>query len=367
MISGIHISSSQMVIKKGDEANKQSLPEFKNSQIIKAKILQLLPNGKTRILVNNQKIVAKTAMLLKPGEEVQLKVISQQDATILKLINPLNQMTTKQIASLVSLFVKNNSTPDLSNINDIKNTSNSKVDRIREILYEISLKSDKSDKTFLPKLIAKSGITYENKIANVLSDSIPAKSIKVILNSLLKQDFKGIIFQELLTSNAQNLRTAETMKVASAFLETIENFQLLNHQSSDSGRFLLPFPVFSESAFSFGQLLIDTGDKNKSKKQDGNKVINISFLLNMSKLGPLKADFSILKKEITGRFLLVDDDTCEYVRSMIDELKVRLEKIEYHALNIECQTAKKEEIQPGTFIETLIQAGGDDRVLNIVI
>ena len=86
----------------------------------------------------------------------------------------------------------------------------------------------------------------------------------------------------------------------------------------------------------------------------------------MTKLGPLRADFSILKKEITGRFLLQDDDTCEYVKSMIHELKTRLAKVEYHAFNIECKTAKKEEIQPGVFIETLVNAS-DDRVLNIVV
>ncbi len=365
MISGIHIASSQVVIKKDYGSNKQSLPEFQNNQIVKAKVLQLMPNGKTLILINNNKIVAKTAMLLKPGEQIQLKVLSQKDATVLKLINPIQQMTTKQIASLVSLFVKDSSSLDISE---------SKISNIKNILYEISLKSEKTDKVFLPRLIDKSGISLENKIADILSETKSAPNtktntkinIKTIMNNLLTQDAKGNILQALISADSQNSQTTASMKAAASFLETLENFQLLNHQSSDSGRFLLPFPIFSESAFSFGQLLIDTGDKSKTQNKDGEKLISISFLLNMSKLGSLRADFSILKKEITGRFLLQDDETCEYLKSMIPELKQRFEKIEYHAFNIECKTAKKEEIQPTIFIETLVKAR-EDRVLNVVV
>ena len=364
MISGIHIASSQVVIKKDFGSSKQSLPEFQNNQIVKAKVLQLMPNGKTLILINNHKIMAKTAMLLKPGEQIQLKVLSQKDVTVLKLINPVQQMTTRQISSLVSLFVKNSSSLDITE---------SKVLNIKKLINEISLKSEKSDKLFLPRLIDKSGISLENKIANILSETKSELNtntntkinIKTILNNLLTQDVKGNILQTLLSSDSQNSPITASMKTAASFLETMENFQLLNHQSSDSGRFLLPFPIFSDSAFSFGQLLIDTGDKNKTQNKDGEKLIKLSFLLNMTKLGTLRADFSILKKDITGRFLLQDDEICEYVKSMIPELKQKLENIEYHAFNIECKTAKKEEIQPGAFIETLLNAG-EDRVLNVV-
>ncbi len=86
----------------------------------------------------------------------------------------------------------------------------------------------------------------------------------------------------------------------------------------------------------------------------------------MSRLGPLRADFSILKKKMTGRFLLKDEDTCQYVKSMIPELKTRLANIDYQVHQIECTIAKKEDIQQNRFIETLVKAR-DNQVLNIVI
>ena len=363
MISGIHIASSRMVINKDNINSEISLPQLKNNQIVKAKVLELMANGKTLILIDNQKIAAQTSMPLQPGEEINLKVLLQKDTTILKLINSTTQMTTKQISSLVSFFGKNS----LDGIVD------SKIPGVKELLYDISLKFEKADKNFLPRLIEKSGISLENKLADVVSDSNIKSDItsdirtdiKTVINNILKQDIKGNILLELFGRNlSQTSEKMQSFKAAVSFLETVENFQLLNNQNSDSGRFLLPFPVFNEAEFSFGQLLIDTGGKSNNKKED--KVIKISFLLNMSNIGAVRADFSILKKEITGRFLFQDEETCAYFESMIPELKERLSKIEYKALKIECSIAKEEEIQPESFIEALVKAS-DERVLNIVI
>ena len=354
MITGIHISSSEVIINKLD-GEKSNLPKLKKNQTISAKVLQLLPHGKAQLLVNGQKVVAKTALQLMPGEEVQLKVLAQKPDIILKLMGPVQKITPQQISSLVDFFLKNETIPDITGI---------KMTSVKEMLYGLALKSDKPDETFLPQLIEKSGMVWEKKVAEILLGKHSSSDIKSGLDVLLKQDIKGNILKALLLADPQKI---EELKVAASFSKTIENFQLLNHQSSDSGRFILPFPIFSEEAFRFGQLLIDTGvktDSNNNKDED--KVIQVSFLLNMTLLGPLRADFSILKKEITGRFLLNDDDTCKYVKSKICELTTRLARIEYHVNKIECHTAKKEDIQQTSFIETLVR-DSDNSVLNIVI
>jgi len=353
MITGVHISSSEIVINK-DDGKKSTLPRLIKNQVINAKVLQLLPQGKALLLVDGQKVVAKADMLLKPGEEIQLKVLKEMDAITLKLIGPVQKMTTGQISSLVSFFTKSESIPDITG---------TKIVSVKELLYDMALKSEKVDKTFLPKLIEKSGIVWEKKVAQNLLSNRSALDMKSGLDVLLSQDIKGIIQKELFIRDFQQF---EPLKVVTSFAETIENFQLLNHQSSESGRFLLPFPVFSEQTFSFGQLLIDTGAKTKNNQKDADKVINISFLLNMTRLGPLRADFSILKKEITGRFLLKDYDTCAYIKSMIPELTSRLANIEYNVRKIDCDTAKKKEIQESIFIESLVTAR-DGSLLNIVI
>lgn len=353
MISGVHISSSEMVIQKDNTPAGKS-PKFSKGQIVSAKVLKQLANGNTQFLIDGNKITAKTAMLLKPGEDVQLQVLQEKDSIVLKLIGPAQKITANQISSLISYFSKNNTLPDFSKIESAA---------LKELFSQAALKSDKADPQFLPRLINNSGVMLENKIASLISKESSSINLKTGLELLLSQDMKGTALRELFT---QPSATSDAFKAASMFSETIENFQLLNHQSSESGRYLLPFPIFSESAFRFGQLLIDTGAKSDSKETENKKVIKISFLLDMTNLGPVRADFSILNKEINGRFLLSDDETRSYMESLIPLLKKQLDQVEYHLCQIECQTAKKEQTDPGVFIEELVKAG-DDRVLNIVV
>jgi len=353
MISGIHVSSSEMVIHT-DDAKKNKLPSFIENQIIHAKVLKRLPHGSTQLLINGQKVVAKTAMLLNPGEEVQLKVLAQKDAVVLKLIGPVQKMTPTQISSLIQFFSKNEVMPDITE---------TQIKGVKKLLYGMALKSETPDDQFLPKLIENSGLLWEKKVAQLFTGSKSSPDIRAGLDALLNQDMKGTLMKALLTADPQKF---EALKTAAAFSETLENFQLLNHQSSESGRFLLPFPVFTNQTFSLGQLLIDMGDKTKRENSGADSLIQISFLLNMTQLGPLRADFSILKKEITGRFLLQDDDTCDYVRSMIPGLKRRLATIDYNVHQIECHTGTKAQIQKSSFIENVLNVRGD-QVLNIVV
>ena len=353
MITGIHLSSSEMILTR-DEGKKNTFPPFVKNQKVRATVLKLMPQGKAQLLINGQKVVAKTSMLLKPGEEVQLKVLAQKDAVILKLIAPVQKMTRQQISSLVRFFSK---TDPLTDITGITRPT------VKALLYDMALKSGEPEERFVPKLIDKSGLLWEKKMAQTLLGKTFASDINAQLDNLFKQDMKGQLLKELSMADAGKF---EAVKSAAAFSETLENFQLLNHHSSDTGRLLLPFPIFSASVFRFGQLFIDTGGKTNKQNKTADNLIRISFLLDMTRLGPLRADFSILKNEITGRFLFKDEASCAYVRSMLPDLETRLAAVDYHVRQIKCAMAKQEDIQQTCFIEALVNAH-DDSILNIVI
>ncbi len=363
MITGVHISSSKMIIQKEDEKS-DNLPKLTKNQVITARVISQPTQGKAQLLINGKVFIAKTDLLLTPGEDVQLKVLQEQDTAVLKLIGPVQKMTTSQIASIVSFFANKSAVPDIGDI---------KMSRVKDLLMDMSLKSDKPDHEFLPRLIEKNGMTWEKKIARILLNEPPSVDLKTRLSLLVKQDVKANLLKELLNAGpygsdmaGSSRDSSSALKAAVSFLETIENFQSLNHHSSESGRYLLPFPVFSEAAFRFGQLLIDTGENKKSGNKENDRMINVSFLLDMTRLGSVRADFSIFKKEIYGRFQLADQETCDYVNSLIFELKSRLLDRKYHVHHIECTVARPEDIQPGSLIETLVKSK-DDKVLNIVV
>jgi hypothetical protein len=324
---------------------------FKKGQVVTATVLHLLSSGKARLLINGQTIIAKTGLLLSPGEELQLKVVQQKDSVQLKLLESPQPVGTKQLVSLIRFLSKNNM-PDIAGI---------KNPVVKDILRETALKSGKRDDFFLPRLIENNGLMWEKKMGSLVKTQ-GQDTLNLNLIQLQKQDLKGALLNELGLASPKGGALEKTV----AFLETLESFQLLNTQTSESGRYLLPFPVFVGSDLSFGQLLIDTGDKKQDKNKDGHRVVRVSFLLNMTQLGAVRADFSILKKAVTGRFLLENDGVCTYMKTLIPELQTRFEQLEYDIGNIDCLTAVKSEIHPNVLMESLFETG-DDSVLNIVI
>lgn len=351
MISKIHISPPEMVIQK--EAGRAiGKSVFKKGQVVTATVLQLLSSGKTQLLIDGQTLIAKTGLLLSPGEELKLKVVQQKDSVQLKLLESPQPVGTKQLVSLIRFLSKNNALPDIAGI---------KNPVVKDILQEMALKSGKRDDSFLPRLIENNGLMWEKKMGSLVKTQ-GQDTLNLNLVQLQKQDLKGALLNELALAAPKGAALEKT----AAFLDTLESFQLLNTQTSESGRYLLPFPVLEGFDLSFGQLLIDTGDKKQDKNKDGHRVIRVSFLLNMTQLGAVRADFSILKKAITGRFLLENDGICAYMKTLIPELKTKFEQLEYDIGNIECFTAAKAEIHPNVLMESLFEAG-DDSVLNIVI
>lgn len=358
MITGIQLSSSRMVIPKEDTGSQKNLPDLKLNQIIKAKVLQPMPGGRALLSFQNQTITAQTALLLKPGEEIMLKVASLKDEIVFKLVGPVKQLTGSQMSNLVSFFVKSGHAREIME---------SRIPAVKTLLNEIALKSGKPDVDFLPRLMEKSGVLLEHKVADIITQSRFGQDIPALIKRMFQQDIKGNLLKTLMAESVlERSQASNVFKTETSFLDTLNSLQLLNHQSSESGRFLLPFPVMGEAGFHFGQLLIDVGKKDKGRQDDSDRTVRISFILEMSRLGPLKADFSILKKEITGKFLFLDDDTSSYVASLIPELKERLKAVEYHLVKVECQTVDKAKTDPAVFLKSLVLEN-DDRVLNIVI
>jgi hypothetical protein len=359
VISKIHISPPEIVIQR-EPGKAIGKSVFKKGQVVTATVLHLLSSGKARLLIDGQTIIAKTGLLLSPGEELLLKVVQQKDIVELKLLESPQPVGTKQLVSLIRFLAKNNALPDIAGI---------KNPVVKDILRETALKSGKRDDSFLPRLIENNGLMWEKKMGSLVKAQ-GQDTLDLNLVQLQKQDLKGALLNELalasLKGDALAIPKGDALEKTVAFLETLESFQLLNTQTSESGRYLLPFPVFVGSDLSFGQLLIDTGDKKQDKNKDGHRVVRVSFLLNMTQLGAVRADFSILKKAITGRFLLENDGVCTYMKTLIPELQTRFEQLEYDIGNIDCLTAAKAEIHPNVLMESLFETG-DDSVLNIVI
>jgi len=373
-IAAIHISSARMTV-VGEKEQPKAFFALKNNQIVQARVLQVTPPDQAQLLINGQKISVKTSVPLHSGEDIHLKVQAQKNGYVLRLTSPSLSGKSAHPAPLLQFF----SRPDaLSTL--------FKTDQplVFDILEKMALKSSRRDAQFLPRLMDKGGLLLEKKLAAVLQQQDPASAARVtdrqlpdkqvqqvplpdkqqlakLLHAVTAEDLKGTVLKHVLPPA---MGTDAKSSGAAGLVQTLENLQLLNTQSAESGRYLLPFPVLAEAGFTLGQLLVDVGEDKDSEAQK--KMIRVSLLLDMTYLGPVRADVSILDKAVTGRFLLENEDTRVFVASMIPLLKKQLADSDFQLMKMDCQVAAPADITPDCLAETLFNSR-DDRVLNIVI
>jgi len=124
----------------------------------------------------------------------------------------------------------------------------------------------------------------------------------------------------------------------------------------------IPIPIqFPDGLFTLGQLLIHLGQKEKNgntrKKIDENPV-RITFLLELSNLGPLRADLSIKGKEIRGTFLITKDEIKFFIKNNIPSLINKLKGKGFTVSSIECHL-KDPEIVKQSLVEEIIHQEGN--------
>lgn len=347
MIPNVQISPKDLILQK-EAGSKISLLDLKKGQVINAKVVGLLVQGKAQLLVAGQKVVVKTDLPLIPGQEIKLELTQEKGTLSFKLLgSPPSPSTPSRNGFSLARFIS-----QTGSLLDLGQTKDSQVN---EILGKVALKSGKRDDLFLPRLLENMGMTLEKKMGGLLV-SMDKTALKPALNALLKQDLKGALLNLMAMEKSGGAGDEPLSKSVKAMSNTLEGFQQLNSQSTESNRFLLPFPILAGDQFNFGQLFVNTGKKGGDNESPENRVIQLAFLLNMTALGSVRAEFSILKKAITGRFLLEDQESCDHIKALVPELKDRLSAIEYQAQKIECRVAEPKTLSPNTFIQSMFDS-----------
>ena len=240
---------------------------------------------------------------------------------------------------------------------------------LRHVLEGLALKSGKRDEPFLTRLLSNGGMMLEKKVASILvagDGGKPEAAMQKLAGEDLKAALLRIISREAHADSLSGGKSSSA-SLARAAVSSLEHFQSLNSQPLESQRFILPFPVMADDQFNFGQLFLDTGKKESGKDRDSeNRVIRLAFLLDMTSLGGLRADFSILQKSVTGRFLLQDEATCDYFKSLMPFLGQRLSSVGFQMGRVDCAVAEPRQLSPGALIEAMT-AQKEVRGLDLVI
>ena len=298
--------SSRNVSGANQPATSLSDLNLKPGQTVNARVVDVMPNGRAELVLGGQKIIISSELPMKPGMDISLTAVRGQNGIILKAdgfqpgsaTSPTAGSTWVAVDSKKSMlsFPLETNGVDSGKIFDTGKPSGtipssflisrifqglSELGQTQEpllnnILMGLSLKSGQRDDQFLPKILKDMGLSFENKLARGLGEAPDSKASDHLFQQEAGKDLKAAVLS-LLHATEQGTK-AETLK---HIAQTLDNLGQLNAGTREAGgtqdgtRFLLPFPVWTENGFDFGQLLVEVGN-GQSKgggKKDGQHIV----------------------------------------------------------------------------------------------
>ncbi|MBU0995494.1 MAG: hypothetical protein KJ737_23610 [Proteobacteria bacterium] len=301
------------------------------------------------VLAGNIEVIARHDHLLRDVEKVIALLLGKFDS--------LDDGKDTSKKSLLSGLRGNRIRQDAA-----KNQMLDQVKLIRELVKSMSLKSDSPDTDLAKNFVRKSGMAWEKKLSFMIQAEKTVTRQKV--NDMALKDLKGLALSTLSSLDESDKNTGTVLR---NFVDTLEQLQVINRYSSEeSGKYLLPFPVMVNESFKFGQLLIDLGKENNKDKPLKDRVVKVAFILELSNLGDLRADFSIFRKSVMGVFGVGKREFRTIVKREIPGLEKRLKTLGYKVSGIDCQVIDPVVLSNTTLTNQVIKKESDG-ILNLVI
>ena len=336
----------QEIIKPGDVFNLRII-KVKDDQRV------LVDLGKFRAL-------AEVKFPVKPGAELLAKVIGTDGQLRLQLIDPDSKDTSgrKNVLSrieILSFDVFNRIQSDIKQTaGQIRNLPDSQQPpkHISNTLAALNTHFESIDLSkpmaqWLPLLksyVENAGFFFEKKLADIINQFVQrpgsegelAKELMRApeINKILTNDLKPILFmlkgfmenpelsaKFLNNTNLSSFRSSLDMLLADIF----------NQQTRATHKHELPDPY---NVFSFALPLKENQQKAKlkfyfpKKKKNGSKNdFKISLLLDMDKIGEVRVDFFLLKKDLAITFFVSDNTRKIKFEEHFEEISVQLEPL----------------------------------------
>lgn len=318
--------------------NPKAFPKFSKNEIVAGKVIKSLSLKDVILLINGRKVMARTHAPLEEGRVLSLKVEEVLPVPVLKLMGTkFASSDVINIPVLLSAMKENLWQSMFEGINEL-GLPKGDAALFKALLNDLSQQLFlKSSPDLLKTFIEKSGMSWEAKLGKLCLQKMTSKDS---VDKLIPDDLKGLSSKFLAINEDKEA-------LLSRFVSTLKNIQLLNHIGLEQERkIFLPLPFqLPDGFFGVGQLLIHLNQKkNDEREKNGNEknLFHITFLLELSDLGQLRADLNIKGKEIDANFYLTKEDTRllleKNIPSLINNLKEKgfsFRRMAFHMKEIE--------------------------------
>jgi len=328
-------------------SNLKSLPKLINNEVIEARVLKAYPSNHFLISIKGKNIMAISNVSLKKGSHLPLKVKKTTSALILKIMGEQKLDIKPFNIPLILSAIKENVWESLFNSLSNQKISTAETLMLKELINHVTMEIfSEPSQNILGAIIDKSGFRWENKLKNaVLQKNIGRNSIE----KFTETDLKGLVSRFLSLGGEEN-------NILRKLVTTISNIQLLNKDGIENERkIFLPIPIqLPDKVFTLGQLLIympKRGKERNARQESHEDLFTITFLLNMSKLGPLRAELSVKKNEISGNFTVTSKESKQIIDDNLPIFLTSLEKKGFTVSLMECRLSDIEKFKESPITE----------------
>ena len=335
-----------------ENLSKSPLPLEKN-EVISGKVLRLLSESKATLLIKGRQVIAKSPYPLTQGSLLSFKVEKTSPFPILKLIGATFKESGGVNVPMVMSAIKENLWEALFEDIGQYRLPKGDITRFRVLMNDLTWRwSSKTKPDSLKGLIDKSGLGWESKLKNIaFKGSVKGDEFE----RLLAGDLKGMISRWIALQDKQDV-------LLKRFVSVIKNTQLLNLTSTDQDRkIFLPIPILlPQGIFTIAQLLIHLPRKGR-RSSSGNRerdLFHISFLLELTRLGPMRADLTIKGKEITGQFILTTKEAKSIVERNLPLFLSRMEEAGFKIYKMTCKLKDPEKVTKSLISEIMQEGRG---------
>ncbi len=315
------------------------LPEFHEKEIVNVKVLKSFSSKDVLLLIKGRRVMASTPMPLKEGMSLSLQLEKSLPIPTFKLLEVNQTQSVELNTSVIVSALKDNLWKAIIGQVNAHDHIKGSGERFIKLMNDLSQRIYTEPALDLFKiLLDKCGLSWERKLRNM-----------VILNRFDKEHLNKLIEGDLKALASELIALQEAPEWAEKFVSVIKQLQLLNHIGLQQGRkIFLPIPMyFADGSFSLGQLLISLNEKKDEEEstQIENYPVRITFLLELSKLGPLRVDLVIRGKEISGRFLSADEASQILLKEHLQVFIQKLTEKGFSVNQMECLQKESEILQ----------------------
>jgi virulence-associated protein VapD len=151
------------------------------------------------------------------------------------------------------------------------------------------------------------------------------------------------------------------------FLGETEHHQWWNlFALEEKGKLLFIIPMQWPDKFTFAQLLIDLGAKRGDRgKNHEDRVFKLSLFLDMSHLGPVRVDASVVEQAIRVSFLVSNESIQSFLNQYTPGLQQQLERHGFSLQQVTCRLEERASLAATSLADAIIDS--EEHTISLIV